>query len=145
MRRFWADETGNVSLDWVVLTSVLVATGIAVIGTMQSGIETASVDVAEQMRGQVVRSSFESELCPGGIPALQAREDLRAAFAQEEPLNVATWMAESFGDLSDQEVSLRYLRDLADAAPVVSDDAPWTRARVELAALACEVVARGLD
>ncbi|TFL20044.1 hypothetical protein DR046_01475 [Jannaschia formosa] len=131
------------SLDWVVLTCVLVATGLAVMGTLRGGIETTTLDVAADLRGQVVRSSFEAELCPGGVPALQAHEDARAASAEEEPLDVAAWMETNLGPLSDETIRTDVLANLE--AGGTETGTAWTSERVRVAALACEAVLRGLD
>jgi len=47
--RFLADETGAVTVDWVVLTAALVGIGITVISTIRAGIDDAATDIRNQL------------------------------------------------------------------------------------------------
>lgn len=78
MYSFVTDESGAVSLDWVVLTAVIVGTGASIIGSLDSGFGTTNPDEAAALRGQVVEQSFSLDMCNHGIEGLKAREAARA-------------------------------------------------------------------
>jgi Flp pilus assembly pilin Flp len=42
LRRFWNDETGAVTVDWVVITAAIVALGVAVTAAVTTGTENLS-------------------------------------------------------------------------------------------------------
>ena len=44
--RFGVDESGAVTVDWVVLTAAIVGIGLAILGTTAGGSTAASVNVA---------------------------------------------------------------------------------------------------
>ncbi|WP_371154780.1 Flp family type IVb pilin [Jannaschia sp. 2305UL9-9] len=45
IKTFSADESGAVTVDWVVLTAALVGLGLAVMGVISGGIESLSNDI----------------------------------------------------------------------------------------------------
>ncbi len=45
MNAFIADESGAVTVDWVVLTAALVGLGLAVMAVVSGGVETASGNI----------------------------------------------------------------------------------------------------
>jgi Flp pilus assembly pilin Flp len=45
IRTFSADESGAVTVDWVVLTAALVGLGLAVMGVISGGIETLTGNI----------------------------------------------------------------------------------------------------
>ncbi len=47
--KFSKDESGAVTVDWVVLTAALVGIALVVIGTIQAGIEEASTDIMNEL------------------------------------------------------------------------------------------------
>lgn len=141
LKSFLNDERGAVTVDWIVLTGVLVGTGISVLSTMSSGVETASMSVSSQMRGQIIRSSFGSESCHGGISALQAREHLRVASTEEDAIDVLDWMETYHAGLNDSVIVEEYSR-LSDN---LGNGGNWTRDHTIMTALECEMVMRGLD
>ena len=141
LETFLSDETGTITLDWVVLTAALVGTGISVMTTMTGGVETASVGITDQMRGHVIRSSFGGDTCQGGIAGLQAREDRRVASSGEIAIDVADWMRTYHSDLDDGTIVEDYRR-LSDRLGGTVD---WTREHTLMTALECEMVLRGLD
>lgn len=47
--KFSKDESGAVTVDWVVLTAALVGIGLAVISTIQAGIDNASTDIQREL------------------------------------------------------------------------------------------------
>ncbi|WP_371156710.1 hypothetical protein [Jannaschia sp. 2305UL9-9] len=141
LKTFLTDEAGTITIDWVVLTAVLVGTGISVMSTLVTGIETASVSTAEGLRGHVVRSSFEGRMCRGGLSGLQAREAARVASGGGDAVDVEAWMAIYLGGLSDEAVAAQH-RSLDEA---MTFDGSWSRERTILTALECELVLRSLD
>lgn len=58
-RRFAQDQSGAVTVDWVVLSGAIVGLGIASYGVVAPGISNLSTDVSSQMRGFSIQSSFE--------------------------------------------------------------------------------------
>jgi len=46
---FSEDETGAVTVDWVVLTAALVGIGLTVITTIRGGINEAATDIRNQL------------------------------------------------------------------------------------------------
>lgn len=46
---FTEDDSGAVTVDWVVLTAALVGIGITVISTIRSGINEAATDIRQQL------------------------------------------------------------------------------------------------
>ncbi|UWQ23088.1 Flp family type IVb pilin [Jannaschia sp. W003] len=59
MQNFIKDESGAVTVDWVVLTAALVGLGLAVMGVVATGVETTSTNIDSQMTsGTVIRTSF---------------------------------------------------------------------------------------
>lgn len=138
---FWGDEGGKITLDWIVLSVALVGTGFSVMSTLSAGIETAGLPAASNLRGHVVRSSFESDFCRGGLSALQMREDARIASGGGDEIFVTSWMSTRHRGLSDASLRAEYER-LSDAT---RDEDSWTRDRTILTALECEMVLRGLD
>jgi len=47
--KFSKDESGAVTVDWVVLTAALVGIGLAVISTISAGIDNASTDIKNSL------------------------------------------------------------------------------------------------
>lgn len=56
---FLQNESGAVTVDWVVLTAALVGLGLAVMGVVSGGIEDLSGDVDTQLRADdIISTSF---------------------------------------------------------------------------------------
>ncbi len=55
---FSNDESGAVTVDWVVLTAAIVGLGIAVYGVVSGGISDLSQDIDDQLTGQAISTSF---------------------------------------------------------------------------------------
>ena len=49
INRFLADESGAVTVDWVVLTAALVGLGLAVMSVVSGGIETLSTSISDDL------------------------------------------------------------------------------------------------
>ena len=47
IKTFAGDESGAVTVDWVVLTAALVGLGLAVMGVVSSGINTVTNNIAD--------------------------------------------------------------------------------------------------
>ena len=58
--RFLEEDSGAVTVDWVVFTAATVGLGVATLGAISVGIEDVSSDVATQLSGQSLSSSFNS-------------------------------------------------------------------------------------
>jgi len=55
---FLNDESGAVTVDWVVLTAAIVGLGIAVLAAVSSGVENLSGDIQTQLSGQGISTTF---------------------------------------------------------------------------------------
>ena len=53
-KSFANDETGAVTVDWVVLTAAIVGLGIVVMKTVGGGVETLSTNVSTKVAAQAV-------------------------------------------------------------------------------------------
>ncbi len=49
LKNFRADESGAVTVDWVVLTAAIVGLGIAVLTTVQTGAEDLATDIGDEL------------------------------------------------------------------------------------------------
>ena len=57
-KNFKNDESGAVTVDWVVLTAGIVGLGIAVLAAVSDGVENLSSDIDTQLSGQSISTSF---------------------------------------------------------------------------------------
>jgi Flp pilus assembly pilin Flp len=48
-KNFIADESGAVTVDWVVLTAAIAILGLAVLTVVSGGVETLSTDISTDM------------------------------------------------------------------------------------------------
>lgn len=53
-KNFKSDESGAVTVDWVVLTAAIVGLGMVVMTTVGGGIETLSTNIATDVSTQTV-------------------------------------------------------------------------------------------
>ena len=61
-QNFLSNESGAVTVDWVVLTAALVGLGLAVMGVVSGGIEDLSGDVNTQLTdGSIIRTGFTGD------------------------------------------------------------------------------------
>lgn len=58
IKNFVADESGAVTVDWVVLTAAIVGLGIAVMSSISSGLEDLSGDIENQLTSQGISTTF---------------------------------------------------------------------------------------
>lgn len=141
LRTFARDETGAVSADWVVLTAFLVGTALSVLTTVRGGVEFTSVEVANQLRGQPIQSSFADPRCPSGLAGVQRQEAINAAAAGREEIRVSAWLqtnpAIASNTAIEQELS-RLRAAVGDEGGGITADGTY------LAALQCQAVINGL-
>ena len=52
-KRFAQDESGAVTVDWVVLTAAIVGLAVAVFGTLTTQIKNVADDISEDMASQI--------------------------------------------------------------------------------------------
>lgn len=95
MKTFIQNESGAVTVDWVVLTAGLVGLGLAVMTVVSSGVEQTATDVDEQLSTQIITTSFPPAGDSLGYIAFdQARYDSRYAayseYLDEHPGNVTS-------------------------------------------------------
>lgn len=57
-QNFLKDESGAVTVDWVVLTAAIVGLGVAVYGVVSGGIADLSGDINTQLRTNQVSTTF---------------------------------------------------------------------------------------
>ena len=58
MKTFHADESGAVTVDWVVLTAALVGLGLAVMGVVRGGIENLTNDINSELTKDHTTTGF---------------------------------------------------------------------------------------
>ena len=61
LKRFAQDESGAVTVDWVVLTAAIVGLGIAVFSTLQGGVANLAGDINTELEKDIVTSEFPEE------------------------------------------------------------------------------------
>ena len=57
-KNFVADESGAVTVDWVVLTAAIVGLGVAVLASVSNGVEDMSGDVEDKLLAQRISTTF---------------------------------------------------------------------------------------
>jgi len=57
-KNFKNDESGAVTVDWVVLTAAIVGLGIAVLAAVSNGVNNLSGDINTQLSGQKISTTF---------------------------------------------------------------------------------------
>ncbi|MFT5870310.1 MAG: Flp pilus assembly pilin Flp [Paracoccaceae bacterium] len=57
-KSFLSNESGAVTVDWVVLTAALVGLGLAVMSVVSGGLENLSGDIADQLGEDHVSTGF---------------------------------------------------------------------------------------
>ena len=58
IKNFAADESGAVTVDWVVLTAAIVGLGLAVMAVISNSTETLTKKVGSAMDGMTVSTDF---------------------------------------------------------------------------------------
>lgn len=72
-RSFSQDETGAVTVDWVVLTAAIVGLGIATYGVVSSGVKDVSGNVGTHLEQDWIDTSFAQTGAVDGLSALPMR------------------------------------------------------------------------
>ncbi|TQM93676.1 Flp family type IVb pilin [Roseinatronobacter monicus] len=54
IKNFAADESGAVTVDWVVLTAAIVGLGIAVVVSVRGGVENMAEQIQQSMEDVVI-------------------------------------------------------------------------------------------
>ncbi|MBY6201259.1 hypothetical protein KUV65_07800 [Maritalea mobilis] len=57
-KTFLSDESGAVTVDWVVLTAAIVGLGLAVMAVVSGGIEDLSSNISDGMTNMDLQDSF---------------------------------------------------------------------------------------
>ena len=58
IKNFAADESGAVTVDWVVLTAAIVGLGLAVMSVISNSTETLTNKIGGAMNGMTVSTNF---------------------------------------------------------------------------------------
>ena len=58
IKNFASDESGAVTVDWVVLTAAIVGLGLAVMIVVSRGLENLSGDIDTQLSAQGISTTF---------------------------------------------------------------------------------------
>lgn len=58
LKSFANDESGAVTVDWVVLTAAIVGLGIAVMASVSGGLQDISGDIETQLTDQGISTTF---------------------------------------------------------------------------------------
>ena len=58
IKNFANDESGAVTVDWVVLTAAIVGLGLAVMTVVSGGTETLTNKISDKMTSQTISTSF---------------------------------------------------------------------------------------
>ncbi len=58
IKTFANDEDGAVTVDWVVLTAALVGLGIAVLATIETGLQNLSEDIRTELQSDIIDTTF---------------------------------------------------------------------------------------
>jgi len=58
IKNFVNDESGAVTVDWVVLTAAIVGLGLAVMTVVSGGTETLTNKISAKMTSQTISSTF---------------------------------------------------------------------------------------
>ena len=59
LARFWNEESGSATVEWVVMTAASVAMGLAVMSYVSEGVESLSNDVRSALSGFEIMTSFD--------------------------------------------------------------------------------------
>jgi hypothetical protein len=141
---FLKTESGAVTVDWIVLTSLLVGTGLAVMSTVSGGVGALTGETHSSLQGQIIRTTFSGDYCTGGLDGLQSRENARVVSAQTagQPavaINVVDWTETEGAARSDQDLLQAYRQTLRTL-----DDTAYTQANTMAGLMECQMVIRGL-
>lgn len=80
-RTFLADETGAVTVDWVVLSAGLVGLGLATMAVVSTGVQDTSGDIGAQLEQTVVYTTFQQRSHSAFYEAFLAEAAVSASVA----------------------------------------------------------------
>jgi Flp pilus assembly pilin Flp len=115
---FYKDESGAVTVDWVVLTAAIVGIAIAVISLISGGVEDASVGINDEL---VVASNFtfggsDANWASGYSPLSGQHGDIWSGNGVDD--EGRTWAENTYDNwsvLSDEELVSMYNQDYLTA------------------------------
>ena len=58
IKNFAADESGAVTVDWVVLTAAIVGLGLAVMTVVKDGTSVLTYKIGDQLSNQTISTTF---------------------------------------------------------------------------------------
>jgi Flp pilus assembly pilin Flp len=82
LARFWNEESGSATVEWVVMTAASVAMGLAVMSYVSEGVESLSNDVRSALSGFEIMTSFDQW---DDFRAQQAAAAAEAAGSEDAP------------------------------------------------------------
>lgn len=59
LARFWTDESGSATVEWVVMTAASVAIGLTVMSYVSAGVESLSNEVRSALSDFEIMTSFD--------------------------------------------------------------------------------------
>ncbi|MEJ1992963.1 MAG: hypothetical protein P8X50_15080 [Maritimibacter sp.] len=65
INKFFNDESGAVTVDWVVLTAAVVGLGVAVLVTVKGGAETMAQNISTELAGATIDLATGGGLAAG--------------------------------------------------------------------------------
>ena len=75
IKDFRNDESGAVTVDWVVLTAAIVGLGIAVYGVVSGGIQNLSNQIDTQLRLDHIDTAFGSPAANSNVAVVADDQD----------------------------------------------------------------------
>jgi len=58
LQKFLSDDSGAVTVDWVVLTAAIVGLGLAVMSVVSGGVSNLSSEIEGQLTDQTISTAF---------------------------------------------------------------------------------------
>ena len=120
--QFYKDESGAVTVDWVVLTAAIVGIAIAVVSLISGGVEDASVGVNDEL---IVASNFtfggdDANWASGYLPLSEQHGDTWSGDGVDD--EGRTWAENTYDNwsvLSDEELVSKYNEDYSTATSTI--------------------------
>lgn len=130
---FLADDSGAVTVDWVVLTAGMVGVGLATMAVVSAGVEDLSGDMRTQMESQEISTSFGS----GAVAWEAGQWDMHNPGIYD---SYSTWMA----GFSDENL-LAHMNNMAQFAEYPPNSGhPYDTYHDEYYIALDEAISRGL-
>lgn len=103
-KTFFANESGAITVDWVVLAAAIVGVSIGAIGSVLSGSNALATDVNNSLSSASVVSLGEL----GGGGAASPLDGYQLLFAWQNDDVLAYWDSEVFPTMSDNDLVSQY-------------------------------------